>query len=169
MPVRRAATQYGVPRSTLQDRVLGKVVHGRNPGPKPYQVPAEENELSQFLVDVAQAGYGKIRWQILPIAENDAHEKGTLKPGCRISRGWFERFMKRQPQLSLRKGDATANVRMDYVNPEAMSHYFDLLNDVLEEYGLKTEPERIYNVDETGMPLDHCPPKIVTQRGHKKV
>ena len=57
VPVRRAATQYGVPRSTLQDRVLGKVVHGRNPGPKPYLVPAEENELSQFLVDVAQVGY----------------------------------------------------------------------------------------------------------------
>ena len=35
--------------------------------------------------------------------------------------------------------------------------------------GLKTEPEKIYNVDETGMLLDHCPPKIVTQRGHKKV
>ena len=56
---------------------------------------------------------------------------------------------------------------MDCVNPEAMSQYFDLLNDVLEEYGVKTEPERIYNVDETEMPLDHCPPKIVTQKGHK--
>ena len=43
------------------------------------------------------------------------------------------------------------------------------MNDVLEEYGLKTESESIYNVDETGMPLDHRPPKIVTQRGHKKV
>ena len=34
---------------------------------------------------------------------------------------------------------------------------------------LKTKPERIYNVDETEMPLDHRPPKVVTQRGHKKV
>jgi hypothetical protein len=169
MPVRRAATQYGIPRTTLQDRVRGKVVHGKNPGPKPYLVAAEEKELSQFLVDVAQAGYGKTRRQVMTIAENVAREKGSLKPDRRISRGWFEGFMKRQPQLSLRKGDATANVRMDCVNPEAMSQYFDLLNDVLEEHGLKTEPERIYNVDETGMPLDHRPPKIVTQRGHKKV
>ena len=56
MPIRRAATQYGVPRSILQDRVLGNVVHGKNLGPKPYLVPAEENELSQFLVGVSQAG-----------------------------------------------------------------------------------------------------------------
>lgn len=155
MPTRRAATQYGVPRSTLQDHVLGKVVHGNNPGPKPYLVQAEENELSQFLVNVAQAGNGKTQWQVMTIVENVAHEKGTLKPGCRMSRGWFEGFMKGHPQLSLRKGDATANVHMDCVNPEAASQYFDLLNDVLEEYGLNTEPERIYNVDETGMPLDH--------------
>ena len=30
-------------------------------------------------------------------------------------------------------------------------------------------PSQIYNVDETGMPLDHKPPKIVTKRGQKKV
>ena len=105
----------------------------------------------------------------MTVAESVARDKGVLKPGCRISRGWFERFMKRQPQLSLCKGDATANVHMDSINPEAMSQYFDLLNDVLEEYGLTTEPERIYNVDETRMPLDHHPTKIVTQRAHKKV
>ena len=45
-----------------------------------------------------------------------------------------------QPTLSLCVGDATANVRMDSVNPESMTQYFDLLNDVLEEYDLKTEP-----------------------------
>ena len=54
LPRRKAAAQYGVPRTALQDRVRGK-----NPGPKPYLVPAEEKELLQFLVDVAHAGYGK--------------------------------------------------------------------------------------------------------------
>ena len=36
LPVRKAATQFGVPRTTLQDRVNGKVEHGKKPGPKPY-------------------------------------------------------------------------------------------------------------------------------------
>ena len=75
--------------------------------------------------------------------------------------------MRRQPQLLLHKEGETANVRVNSVNPKAKSQCFDLLNDDLQEYGLKTEPERIYNVDETGMTLDHRPPKIVTQRGHK--
>ena len=63
------------------------MVHGKNPSPKPYLVPAEENELSQFLVDVAQAGYGKTRRQVMTIAESVACDKGVLKPGRRISRG----------------------------------------------------------------------------------
>ena len=77
-------------------------------------------------------------------------------------------FMERQSHLSLRKGDATANVQMDCLSPETMKQYFDLLKDVLEENDLMEAPGQIYNVDETRMPLDHRPPKIVTQKGQKK-
>ena len=34
--VLRAAKQYSVPQQTLGDRVSGKVIHGTNPGPKPF-------------------------------------------------------------------------------------------------------------------------------------
>ena len=74
-----------------------------------------------------------------------------------------------QSHLSLRKGDATANVRMDCLSRETMKQYFNLLKDVLEKNALMESLGQIYNVDETGMPLDHRPPKIVTQRGQKKV
>ena len=86
----------------------------------------------------------------MTMAESVACEKGVFRPGCRITYGWFERFMKRQPQLSLRIWDATANVRIDSVNPEAMTQYFDLVNDVLDD-GRKAKLERIYKVDVTGV------------------
>ena len=50
-----------------------------------------------------------------------------------------------------------------------MDKYFELLKDTLEEHDQRDCPNRIYNVDETGMPLNHAAPKIVTARGHKKV
>ena len=59
--VKRAATVYGVTRTTLRDRVSGNVEHGTKPGPSPYLSNAEETELANFLVDVAKAGYGKSR------------------------------------------------------------------------------------------------------------
>ena len=74
--VLRAAKQFGVPWQTLGDRVSGKVVHGTNPGPKPFLTTAEEKELASFVVDVAKAGYGKTRKQIMSLAESVARDKG---------------------------------------------------------------------------------------------
>ena len=72
--VLRAAKQFGVPQQTLGDR---KVVHGTNPGPKPFLTSVEE-ELLSFLVDVAEAGYGKTRKQIMGLAESVARDKGQM-------------------------------------------------------------------------------------------
>ena len=34
--VNQAAKEFGVPTTTLKDRISGRVKHGRNPGPDPY-------------------------------------------------------------------------------------------------------------------------------------
>ena len=134
--VLRAAKQFHVPRQTLGDWVSGKVVHGMKPGPKPFLTSVEEKELLNFLVDIAKAGYGKTRKQIMGLAESVARDKGQMMGQKKISDGWFRRFMTRQPQLSLRKGDPTANVRMECLNKETMDKYFDLLKDTLIENNL---------------------------------
>ena len=41
-PLLRAAVTFGVPRTTLGDRIRGKVVHGTKCGPRPYLSPDEE-------------------------------------------------------------------------------------------------------------------------------
>ena len=48
---------HGVPKSTLHDRISGNVIHGDKPGPDQLLTPVEEEELSNFLMEVAQAGY----------------------------------------------------------------------------------------------------------------
>ena len=54
--VTRAARHFGVPRSTLYDRVSGCVVHGVKPGPKPYLDDTEELEMSSYLKHCAKVG-----------------------------------------------------------------------------------------------------------------
>ena len=75
----RAANEHGVPRTTLQDRILGKVVHGTKPGPKPYLEQIEESELTNFLVDTAKAGFGKTRKEIKGLVEKVAREKAETE------------------------------------------------------------------------------------------
>ena len=73
-----AARLHKVPRTTLQDRMLGNV-HGTKPGAKPYVNREEEKELAEFIVESASVGHGKTRAQIMSLAEKAAREKGILK------------------------------------------------------------------------------------------
>ena len=100
----RAAIEHGVPRTTLKDRLSGRVIHGTNIGPKPYLTQEEEKQLVEFLVNCCKMGYGKTRGEVLKIVEAIMKKKGRKHEG-RISQGWWCRFRYRWPQLSLRKGD----------------------------------------------------------------
>ena len=168
--VSKAARDFDIPRSTLYDRVRGKVVHGVKPGPEPYLSQTEEKELGSYLKHCAKIGYGKTRRDVLCIVESAASERGKLR-STHVSDGWWRRFKERQGDLSLRQGDSTAHVRMDAMNRETIDHYFMLLRETLTTHGLMDKPSQIYNVDESGVPLNPRPPKIVTTKGRvtKKV
>ena len=43
--IKRAALEHGIPRTTLSDRHLGKVIHGTRPGPQSYLSQKEEDDL----------------------------------------------------------------------------------------------------------------------------
>ena len=58
MGVNKAALEYGVPKTTLKDRIAGRIVHGKKPGPEPYLTSDEEKELASFLIDVSKMGHG---------------------------------------------------------------------------------------------------------------
>ncbi len=164
--VSKAARDHGVPKTTLLDRTSGRVVHGVKPGPRPYLSPTEEKDLGTFLKDCAKVGYGKTRKDVLSIAQSVAQEKGLLRSE-RISEGWWRRFLERQSDLSLRQGDSTAHVRMDAINRETLDQYFSLLHDTLKTHHLLNKPSQLYNVDESGMPFNPRPPKVVSARGRK--
>lgn len=50
MSIREAAVQFGVPKSTLGDRISGRVLSGATSGPRTYLDGDEEEELVQFLL-----------------------------------------------------------------------------------------------------------------------
>ncbi len=115
-----------------------------------------------------QDRHGKTRRQEKGIAEKVAKKKGCLRKS-RISDGWWRRFLERHPLLSLRSGDATGFARQTAVTHENLRKYFDLLKEIIDENDLAAHPERIYNMDETGIPLDPKPPKIVSLKGVRNV
>jgi len=70
--VKRASEQYDVSRTTLQDRLVGRVQHGVKPGPKSYLNEVEEIDLTEFLEVTFSIGYGKTRKQVEAVVETAA-------------------------------------------------------------------------------------------------
>ena len=67
--------------------------------------------------------------------------------------------------MTFRAGIPTAGVRLDAINDENMK---SILEEVYElDFG--DHPERIKNTDETGIPLDPRPLKIIALKGQKNV
>ena len=67
--------------------------------------------------------------------------------------------------------DPLSYARSTAINPEKLSAYFDLLEKTLtlKETNLLDKPTFIYNMDESGMPLDHKQLKRIALKGSKKV
>jgi hypothetical protein len=82
----------------------------------------------------------------------------------RVSSGWWESFVKRNPAIVLRSPAALSNVRVMASDRESLDKYFDILEDAMEENSLMDVPLQIFNMDETGLALDL---KTVNLKGSK--
>ena len=93
-----AATRHGVPRSTLKDRLSGRVIQGTKPGPKPYLTSTEEEEPTDHLIDAVNMGFGKTRRDVLSIVERHVEQKEDVSlRASRLTYGWWKKFLKKIP------------------------------------------------------------------------
>ena len=122
-PVRRAAELYNVPRSTLFDRVTGKVVHGARSGPQPYLSIEEEEELTNFLLETAKIGYAHTRKQVLALVQQMVNSKGIATT---VTNGWWERYVQRHPNITLRVAVPFSYARAMATGRKVINRNFDV-------------------------------------------
>ena len=163
--VRRAALEYNIPKSTLQDRLNGKVLPGATSGPERYLSPEEENELAKFVMHCAKIGYARTRKQVLAIVEAAVQKKRG--PTATVSPGWWYSFLSRHSELTMRTAENLAYARAVAQDQTILDKYFDLLERTLLDNELINSPSRIFNVDESGFPLQQKSQKVVARKGTK--
>jgi len=91
-----AAVKHGISRSTLNNRLSGRVIHGTKPSPKPNPKPyltiAEEKELAEQLIEAASFGYGKTRQEVMTIVERHIEQKEDVSfRADKVTQGWWEK------------------------------------------------------------------------------
>ena len=176
MGIRRAAEQFDIPKSTLAKKVRlaknGKdfSVHlGRKPS-----LPLEsETELAQLILDMEGRGFGLFRNDVRVLAyeyavSNNLHHDFNEETKM-AGRFWLQGFLKRHPNIVPRKAEGLSKARASGMNRQVVGTYFDRLGAILDREGLHQAPEKIYNVDETGVPLINRPGVVLAQKGKHSV
>jgi len=80
---------------------------------------------------------------------------------------WLKAFMRRQPQLSLRKPENTARARSAAFNMHNVGMFYDNLATVYSDHDYGANA--IFNLDETGLYTVIDPPKVIAERGARQV
>ena len=82
-----------------------------------------------------------------------------------VTSGWWQSFCGRHPNLTLRAPAPLSKARAQATDPAMLTRYFDLLEEVLTENDLLDRPCQVFNMDESGMPLDPSHVKVVAEHG----
>ena len=113
---------------------------------------------------MAKIGYALTRKEVIALVQRIVDSKNT----CTIvSNGWWERFVKRHPRVTLRAAVPFSVARAMASDRDVMDRYFDMLEDCLTSNGLLNKPSCIFNCDESGVPLNPKSLKVVAEVGSK--
>lgn len=135
--------------------------------------PAEEEALMKYLIQSSKLRYGISRDGLrrmalefgrkIQIAIPDSWNEHGL-----ASRDWYEGFMARHPNLSLRTPVQLSANRAKSFSKQNVDAFFQLYNELLNEK--PTTPDNIWNMDESG--FSTVPPKtgkVIAEKGSKRV
>ena len=171
--VYKAARMYGIPESTLRDRTLGiqpVVVNTEDmprPGPAATFSRDEEIQLVDHLAYMANIGYGYSRQEFLALATDFAISLGKKTDSDPIfAASWYTGFKSRHPDVTLAKPQKLSLVRAKCTSKEVLDRYFDELGSVISTSNLDDKPSNIWNIDETGIVMEHSPSNVLCLKGY---
>lgn len=168
MSIRKASLTYGIPKTTLIDRLHGKIdLDVVKSGPSPMFTLDQETLLSRHIETMAEVGYGYSRQETINLASDFAISLGLRDKDHPLTDRWLYNFLDRWPNLKATKPRSLDIARAKNATRETVDTYFDQLHSILTKYDLITKPHLLYNIDEKGLNTDHKPPKIISGKNSK--
>jgi len=169
LSVRQLARAWQVPRATLQSRIAGRVQGTTHmSGRKPLFDTKSEEELVSIIKLLSQRGFPLGMKELRSVAYSYAKHNGIVGFSTRKATAgyeWLYAFLRRHPDLSIRKPEALSITRASGMNKVVMQKWFESLETSLEELGIKNRPDRLWNVDESGLQDHFVPDRVVAEAG----
>lgn len=135
--IRAAGRMFNIPERTLRDRLKSGSTAAANMGKKPLFSHEQEKELANHLVMLSKVFYGmsqiELRRMVYEYAERNHIRHPFSKDSRLAGKDWVSGFMKRNPELSLRKPEPTSIHRMTAFNEEEVKLFYNNLEKVMEK------------------------------------
>ena len=78
-------------------------------------------------------------------------------------------FLLLHPEVSIRQAQGLSRARASGLTRERANEYFQVLEEQLVELDILDKPQNIFNMDETGCPMNNKTEKVLAQKGSKVV
>ncbi|KAK9717495.1 CENP-B N-terminal DNA-binding domain [Popillia japonica] len=193
--IREACRKYGVPKTTILDRLSGRVPEKlRQPGPAPLLTVEGEIRIKDWVINIAKCGFPIKKEtlidtvaKIIKDSKQNIFKKQKLdktnryyfttgsrkyqQSKSRYNRRKNKEVVKRNPEISLREAESINKARA-VITEERIKKWFSELNTYLEENNLLdilNDPDRVFNGDKAGFSL--CPKsgKVLRPKGYKNL
>lgn len=126
-----------------------------------------ESELPTYLLQASRQLHGLTKNHQRDLVNEFAKQNHSNYPKAwngnkKAGVDWVDGFMKRHPQLTIRKPQATSLGRATSFNRHNLNSFHDNLEAVMTKYNFA--PNSIWNMDETAISTAHCPPKVIADK-----
>ena len=172
MALRALARAYGVPFESLRCRIKGSITKGHQHqlGKKTVLPVSCEKELAEHIKNLASAGFRCTRDDIRKLAYEYEYAvrvgiKGFSEKKKTAGYYWFQGFMQRFPELSVKSAENLSVPRAMSMNRTQVSQWFAKYEAILNRLAIQDCPTHVWNFDETGCQNIHVAKQIVGQVG----
>ncbi|VEN54906.1 unnamed protein product [Callosobruchus maculatus] len=168
-----ASKLYGIPKSTLSNKLNKKVPMERKMGPTTILTKEEEEELVIWILNKAKLGFPLSGEDVKDSIQNVLKQCPRPNPfkDDRPGKKWLALFLSRHPEVVKRNAEAISKARAT-VTKHSITEWFAELKEYLHSTNaidIFEDPKRILNCDETGCLT--CPDtgKILGPKNYKNL
>lgn len=171
-----ASKVFGIPQATLRRHALNtnKNLPSNTKGLGRFRntfPPEIERQLVDHIKFLETRLFGLTRKAVQELAFNLAEKNGFSHNFNRekklAGQEWLDGFLQRNQDISLRTPEATSAARAQAFNKPQVSKFFEIYQRLIDTHNF--EPQRIYNVDESGLTTVQKPEKILATKGRKQI
>ncbi|XP_072395080.1 uncharacterized protein [Diabrotica undecimpunctata] len=151
--IREVGQSFNIPESTLRDKLKSNSHKKIKLDRKPIFNDEQESTIANHVKKLANMFFGVTLLELRRLAYQFAEENKIKHRFDSIKKiageDWLELFLKRHPDISVRKPEGTSQNRISAFNKDEVERFFNNLLTVMEKF--KFPESRIFNVDETGI------------------